>query len=58
MSITFTDLIGGAIALIATVAIAYASIAQGSDPAMTALVGLAGASAGFFLRAKVQAPTP
>ena len=44
--------------MIAVLAVVYASIAQGRTDAMTALVGVAGAGVGFFLRAKVQAPAP
>ena len=58
MTYTFGELIGGAMALIAVGAIAYASIGQGNEAAMTALVGVAGAAAGFFLRGKLTPPTP
>ncbi len=58
MKVTFEQVIGGAMALIAVVAIAYASIGQSNEAAMTALVGVAGAAAGFFLRGKLSPPTP
>lgn len=58
MTATLNDIIAGIIALASVLAVVYASIAQGRPDAMTALVGIAGAATGFYLRGKVQTPTP
>lgn len=58
MQPSFNDLIAGAIALGAVGGVVFASIAQSSPEAMTALVGIAGAVAGYYLRGKLQTPTP
>jgi len=57
-SFTLGDLVGAVMGTIALAAVAYASIVQGNVAAMTALVGVLGAAASFYLRGKVQPPTP
>lgn len=59
MKPTFSELIGGLMAVAAAGAIVYASIAQGTPEATTALVALSGAASGYFLRGRVtQAGQP
>ncbi len=53
---TFNDLVGAVALGIAIIVVSIAAV-RGSEPAMTALVGVVGAGVGFFLRAKVQPPT-
>ena len=53
---TFNEIIGAVMGLVALVVVAYASIMQGNEGAMTALVGVLGAAAGFFLRGRTQPP--
>lgn len=56
MTATLNDIIAGIIALASVLAVVYASIAQGRPDAMTALVGIAGAATGFYLRGRLQNP--
>lgn len=56
MKMTFDQLIGGIIGLVAVAAVVYASIVQYNEGATTALVGLVGTAAGYFLRAKLDIP--
>ena len=56
MTPTFGELVGGLIVLVGVGVVAFASIAQGNEAAMTALVALVSAGSGYFLRAKVEGP--
>ena len=54
--IKFNELVGAAMGLVAVAVVAYASVVQYNESAMTALVGLLGTAAGYFLRAKLNPP--
>lgn len=53
---TFNELVGALMGLLGLAAIVYASIFQGSEGAMTALVGVLNLAGGYFLRGKLERP--
>ena len=56
MKITFNELVGATMAIIAVLTVAFASIFQDNANAMTAMVGAVGTAIGYFLRAKLETP--
>lgn len=56
MKFSFDQLVGAILGVVAVLVVAYASVFQYNDNAMTALVGLVGTAAGYFLRAKLDLP--
>ena len=52
----FGEVVGAVMGLVAVFVVAYASVVQFSEAAMTALVALVGTAAGYFLRAKLEPP--
>ncbi len=55
---TFTELVGALMVIAATAAIIIGSLVMGRVSLDTALVAISSAGVGYFLRSKVQTPTP
>lgn len=58
MQISFGEAVGAVLSTVAVAVIAYAVVGQQNAIALGALITIVAAANGFFLRAKVQSPTP